>query len=63
MDQQTMELLKECSQGCKMALNSIEQISEYVKDTKLKNVFKEYRDKYRKMEDESIQLSGGCVQQ
>ena len=63
MYQQTKEILKECSQGCKMALNSIEQISEYVKDTKLKNVFKEYRDKYRKMEDESIQLSGGCVQQ
>lgn len=62
-EQQTAELLKECSQGCKMALNSMEQVGEYIRDTEMKRVFREYRDKYRKIEDEAIQLAGGCGQQ
>ena len=63
MDQHTTKLLKECRRGCRMALNSIEQIGEYVRDTELKRVFREYRDKYRKMEEEAIRLSGGCAQE
>ena len=34
----TVELLKECVSGCKMAIDSMEQISRYVSDDKLKTI-------------------------
>ena len=37
MDEQTRKLLEECSIGCKMAVNSLEQITGYIKDSDLKN--------------------------
>ena len=35
MDEQTKKLLKECSSGCKMAINSLNQVRDFVKDEKL----------------------------
>ena len=35
MDEQTRLLLEECSSGCKMAVNSLEQTSEFIKDSEL----------------------------
>ena len=32
MDEQTRKLLEECSVGCRMAVESFEQIKEYVKE-------------------------------
>ena len=34
MASQTVELLKECNSGCKMAINSMDQILDYVKNEK-----------------------------
>ena len=31
MDTSTYEILKECNSGCRMALNSIEQLAVYLK--------------------------------
>ena len=34
MEEQTGKLLKECSSGCKMAINSLNQVRDFVKDEK-----------------------------
>ena len=39
MDTATYEVLKECSTGCKMALNSIEQLAVYLKDQDRQDLF------------------------
>ena len=35
MDTSTYEILKECNSGCRMALNSIEQLAVYLKSQEL----------------------------
>lgn len=56
MDEQTRKLLEECSRGCTMAAESFEQIQEYVKDTGLKELIREYMEKHRSLEDEADSL-------
>lgn len=51
-------LLKECSSGCKMAIKSIDQIAEYVKDEKLADLLHAYKGKHEEFEKEIIQLLG-----
>lgn len=59
MRDHTVKLLKECDSGCKMAVNSMEQILAYVSDEKLKKVIGEYEQKHQDMEYEAFrQLSG-----
>lgn len=41
MEEQTLQILNECSSGCKMAIHSMEQILEYVKNEKLEQVIEE----------------------
>ena len=53
MGDQTRKLLEECSYGCKMAIGSIDQIQEHVKDRKLKELISGYRKKHRDLEEES----------
>ena len=53
MGEQTRKLLEECSKGCKMAIGSIDQIQEHVKDRKLKELISGYRKKHRDLEEES----------
>lgn len=35
MDDQTKKLLKECNVGCKMALQSMTQVEDYLEDSEL----------------------------
>ena len=56
MDEQTRKLLEECSAGCRMAVESFEQIKEYVKDTEFKKLINDYTEKHRKLEDEAVTL-------
>ena len=56
MDEQTRKLLEECSSGCKMAVNSMEQVSEYIKDTKLKELADSFTEKHRELEAETAAL-------
>lgn len=56
MNNETKELLKECNQGCKMALNSMDQIQKYVTDENLKRLLEEYRGKFEHTEDASSRL-------
>ena len=56
MDEQTRKLLEECSVGCRMAVESFEQIKEYVKDTEFKKLINDYTEKHRALEDETVSL-------
>jgi len=54
MQDHTIRLLKECNSGCKMAVNSMEQILGYVSDGKLRKLIEEYEEKHQKLEYESF---------
>lgn len=42
MNKDSIDLLKECNAGCKSATNSMEQVNDFLKDGKLKEVIKKY---------------------
>ena len=48
----TVELLKECDAGCKMAIDSMEQISKYVSDDKLQTIIQKYNGAHIKLEED-----------
>lgn len=56
MNEDTINLLKECNSGCKSGTNSMEQVLPYIKDDKLKSIIHEYNDKHIKIGDECHQL-------
>ena len=47
MDEQTRKLLEECSIGCKMAVNSLDQITGYIKDSDLKKLVGNYISRHK----------------
>lgn len=55
-EEHTICLLKECSSGIKMALNSINQVIEYVDDDMLKHKILKARDEHEKLEKECGEL-------
>lgn len=52
VSQDTIELLKECDAGCKMAIDSMEQISRFVTNDQLKSIIKKYNGAHIKMEED-----------
>lgn len=52
MEDHTIGLLQECSQGCKMGIKSINQISGYVSDQGLKRIIEKYRGEHQRIETE-----------
>lgn len=56
MEEDTRKLLQECSRGCKMAIDSMEQVKEHISDDRLEKVIDEYEDKHRKSEYEASVL-------
>ena len=52
VSQDTVELLKECDAGCKMAIDSMEQISKFVTDDRLKSIITKYNSDHIKMEED-----------
>lgn len=56
MEECTEKLLEECSQGCKMAINSIDQIQEHIQDDKLCDVVTRYKEKHRELEREAADM-------
>ena len=45
MNQDSIELLKQCNSGCKNGTNSMEQVMDYVKDDKLEKLINDYNKK------------------
>ena len=52
VSQDTIELLKECDAGCKMAIDSMEQINGFVTDDKLKTIIQKYNGDHIKMKED-----------
>ena len=52
VSQDTVELLKECDAGCKMAIDSMEQINRHVTDDKLKSLITRYNGDHIKLKEE-----------
>lgn len=52
VSQDTIKLLQECDAGCKMAIDSMEQIGKYVTDENLKSIIKKYNDDHIKLEED-----------
>lgn len=56
MNEDTINLLKECSAGCKMASNSIEQLLPYIRDQGLKDLIYDYDSKHFEIGNECYML-------
>lgn len=56
MNEDTKKLLEECNYGCKMAVESMEQILEYVDDEELEKLIICYMEKHIKIEEKSSVL-------
>jgi len=52
MNEDTINLLRECNSGCKSATNSMEQVLPNVKDERLKAIINDYNDKHIKLGDQ-----------
>ena len=59
MDTSTYEILKECNSGCRMAVNSIEQLVVYLKNQELQELFSKYKEDYEKKEQRLKQSLNG----
>ena len=49
-EEHTISLLKECNSGCKMALDSINQILQHVEDQMLEHTILEAREEHEMVE-------------
>ena len=56
MNTHTLQLLQECNSGCKMAIYSMNQVIEYVKDDALEKLIEKYRYSHEMLEEESSKL-------
>ena len=52
----TVRLLKECDAGTKMAVSSIDEVLESVKDSELKQLLQESKDHHEKLENDICAL-------
>ncbi len=62
MEEVTKKLLEECSKGCRMAINSMNQVSSHVNGAQLGNVINDYKRKHEQLEkkaDELLTKGGG----
>lgn len=56
VNQDTIELLKECDAGCNMAIESMEQINRYVTNDQLKALITKYNGAHIKLEEDIHRL-------
>lgn len=60
MDKNSIALLKECSSGCHMAMQSVKKMREYARDSELNNLLEAYGEKHRKLEGEIADQLKAC---
>lgn len=56
MNNETVELLKECNSGCKMAIESMERVEGKIDDGRLKSIIDEYKDKHEQIKARTAHL-------
>lgn len=54
----TVELLKECGNGCQMAQKSVKQVRSFVTDEKLSDLLESYGEKHSQLEKEVASMLG-----
>lgn len=52
----TVELLKECGNGCQMAQKSVKQVREFIHDEKLNHLLESYGEKHTEIEKKVIDM-------
>lgn len=52
MREDTVKLMRECSSGCKMAINSLDQVREFAEDETLRHLLDQYDKKHKELEEE-----------
>ena len=57
-EKHTIELLKECGNGCQMAEKSVKQVREFIDDEKLNDLLEAYGEKHTGLERDVINLLG-----
>ena len=55
MHMESIKLLRECNSGCKMAIESMDQILEFVTNPNLAKLIEKSKEKHRKLEEETSQ--------
>ncbi len=60
MNEHTRKLLQECNSGEKMAINSMNQVLEYVEGEKLRQLINKYKRKHENLERECEKLLAQC---
>lgn len=60
MEDQTGKLLEKCNLGCKMGVNSMNQVCEFVEDQNLSKIIGDYKCKHEKMEQEAEEMLKEC---
>ncbi len=60
MNEHSIKLLEECSSGCKMALNSLSQMKEYVVDDKLMSAMDAYQAKHEEIQTRTNEMLKEC---
>lgn len=53
-DNHTVELLKECANGCQMAQKSVKHVRQYTTDSKLSELLEAYGEKHTQIEKEIV---------
>ena len=56
MNEDSINLLKECNAGCKSATNSMEQVEPFINNEELRSVIDKYNDKHIKIGDECHEM-------
>ena len=56
MNEDSINLLKECNAGCKSATNSMEQVEPFINNDELRSVIDKYNDKHIKIGDECHEM-------
>ncbi len=60
MNTDTRELLKECSAGCRMAVQNLNQIVDFAENEKLKDMILKYKEEHIRIEEETEQILKEC---
>lgn len=58
MNEDTINLLRECTSGCKMAIGSMRQVEGYVTNSKIKEKITRYKDDHEELERSAARMLG-----
>lgn len=56
MNEDTTRLLQECTKGCRMALESMGQVEEYIRDDRLKQVMEKSQKEHEEVQKKAVEL-------